>query len=63
MKRNNYGRNKEYVVLGSDGMIDISTGKPAYASEEADGYSDGFTANKKSDKPTNKKKKIMKIEQ
>lgn len=54
MSINNSNQSNDYVVLGNDGLIDISSGTPI----AAEGYSDGFGAGGPSN-PNGGKKKIV----
>ena len=54
MSINNSNQSNDYVVLGNDGLIDISSGTPI----AAEGYSDGFGAGGSSN-PNGGKKKIV----
>ena len=54
MSINNSNQSNDYVVLGNDGLMDISSGTPI----AAEGYSDGFGAGGSSN-PNGGKKKIV----
>ena len=56
MGKNNYNPNSDYLVMGNDGLMDISSGKPV----AAEGYMDGFNPGNGGDlNPNGRKKKII----
>ena len=56
MSKKNNNPNAEYLVIGNDGLMDISSGTPV----AAEGYQDGFASGNGGDfNPNGKKKKII----